>query len=38
MENKKLSFETAVTKPLDARTYFWMNYLGSAAFQACRAT
>jgi hypothetical protein len=23
---KKLSFETAVTKPLDARTCFWMDY------------
>jgi len=25
-KKKKLSFETAVTKSLDARTYFWMDY------------
>jgi hypothetical protein len=26
IKKKKLSFETAVTKSLDARTYFWMDY------------
>jgi hypothetical protein len=31
LKKKKLSFETAVTKSLDARSYFWMDILGSAA-------
>jgi hypothetical protein len=26
IKKKKLSFETAVTKSLDTRTYFWMDY------------
>jgi hypothetical protein len=26
IKKKKLSFETAVTKSLDARSYFWMDY------------
>jgi hypothetical protein len=28
IKKKKLSFETAVTKSLDTRTYFWMDYFG----------
>jgi hypothetical protein len=28
IKKKKLSFETSVTKSLDARTCFWMDYFG----------
>jgi hypothetical protein len=31
IKKKKLSFEIAVTNPLDARTYFWMNFQGAGA-------
>jgi hypothetical protein len=31
LKKKKRSFEIAVTNPLDARTYFWMNFQGAGA-------
>jgi hypothetical protein len=31
IKKKQLSFEIAVTNPIDARTYFWMNFQGAGA-------